>query len=62
MTKALGRTLFYRHMNYVMGRTIPEYARVHLSLRIQKLSDRLFDNILSREGMKRRPLIPVGLG
>ena len=62
MTKALGRTLFYRHMNYVMGRTIPEYARVHLSLRIQRLSDRLFDNILSREGMKRRPLIPVGLG
>ena len=62
MTKALGRTLFYRHMNYVMGRTIPEYARATLSLRIQRLSDRTFDNILSREGMKRRSLIPVGLG
>ena len=26
MTKALGRTLFYRHMDYIMGRKIPEYV------------------------------------
>ena len=60
MTKPLGRTLFYSHMNYVMGRLIPEYLRETLSPRIQRLSDRLFDNILSREGAIRRPLIPVG--
>ena len=26
MTKATGRTLFYRHMDFMMGRVIPEYA------------------------------------
>ena len=60
MTKPLGRTLFYRHMNYVIGRLIPEYLQESLSPRIQRLSDRLFDNILSREGAILRPLIPVG--
>ena len=59
MTKALGRTLFYRHMNYVMGRKIPEFLKASLSLRIQRLSDRSFDNILSRESVKRIPLIPI---
>ena len=59
MTKALGRTLFYRHMNFVMGRKIPEFLRATLSLRIQRLSDRSFDNILSRESVKRIPLIPI---
>ena len=27
MTKDLGRTLFYRHMEYLMGKIIPEYVR-----------------------------------
>ena len=27
MTKNLGRTLFYRHMEYLMGKIIPEYVR-----------------------------------
>ena len=26
MTKNLGRTLFYRHLDYTMGKVIPEYA------------------------------------
>ena len=26
MTKALGRTLFYRHVNYIMGKIVPTYA------------------------------------
>jgi deoxyuridine 5'-triphosphate nucleotidohydrolase len=28
MTKALPRTLFYRHMNYIQGKYIPEYAKI----------------------------------
>ena len=27
MTKNVGRTLFYRHMDYIMGKVIPEYAK-----------------------------------
>ena len=26
MTKALGRTSFYRHMNFIMGRIVPAYV------------------------------------
>ena len=26
MTKNLGRTLFYRHMEYLMGKIVPEYV------------------------------------
>ena len=32
MTKNVGRTLFYRHMDYLMGKLIPDYARVHRDL------------------------------
>ena len=62
MTKALGRTLFYCHMNYIMGRKIPEYLKATLNLCIKRFTDRtLFDNIrLSREGVIQRWLIPVG--
>ena len=28
MTKNLGRTLFYRHTDYIMGRNIPEYMNM----------------------------------
>ena len=28
MTKNLGRTLFYRHFDYILGRRIPDYARL----------------------------------
>ena len=27
MIKNLGRTLFYRHMEYLMGKIVPEYVR-----------------------------------
>ena len=27
MTKATARTLFYRHMNYIMGKIVPEYVK-----------------------------------
>ncbi len=30
MTKALGRTLFYRHNDYIMGRIVPEYMKDQL--------------------------------
>ena len=30
MTKALGRSLFYRHNDYIMGRVIPPYCLTHL--------------------------------
>ena len=29
MTKNLGRTLFYRHMEYLMGKIRPEYVNSH---------------------------------
>ena len=29
MTKNVGRTLFYRHIEYMMGKVIPEYALAH---------------------------------
>ena len=29
MTKNVGRTLFYRHIDYMMGKVIPEYALAH---------------------------------
>ena len=35
MTKNVGRTLFYRHIDYLMGKVIPEYARVHTDPRLQ---------------------------
>ena len=35
MTKNLGRTLFYRHINYLMEKVIPEYTRVHKDLRLK---------------------------
>ena len=28
MTKNLGRTLFYRHIDYIMGKVIPEYVGI----------------------------------
>jgi hypothetical protein len=59
MTKALGRTLFYRHFNYIMGHVLPDYMKDMLKLRINRFSDRTFENLLSRVGMKRRSLIPI---
>ena len=32
MTKATGRTLFYRHTNYILGKIIPTYCRRNLSI------------------------------
>ena len=31
MTKALPRTLFYRHMEYIQGKVIPQYAKTHIN-------------------------------
>jgi hypothetical protein len=28
MTKATGRVLFYRHMNYILGKIIPSYVKI----------------------------------
>ena len=35
MTKNMGRTLFYRHIDYIMGKIIPENARPHTDLRLR---------------------------
>ena len=32
LTKATGRTIFYRHMNYILGKIVPQYCRQHLSI------------------------------
>ena len=34
-TKNVGRTLFYRHIDYLMGKVIPEYTRVHTDPRLK---------------------------
>ena len=34
MTKNVGRTLFYRNMDYLMGKVIPYYARKYRDLRL----------------------------
>ena len=67
MTKNVGRTLFYRHMNFVMGRVVPVYAYKRGDLSFRVLYDKTgmsleFLRFLSREGVKRRSLIPIGLG
>ena len=76
MTKALPRTLFYRHNDFVMGRVLPDYVRKHIQPRIQKIhivnasvdfqSDRTCDidllNERSWEGMTQAFVIPVGYG
>ena len=60
MTKALGGTLFYRHMNYIMGKVVPEYAKELINPSIKRLFvDMRFDNIRSREGIMQGSLIPI---
>ena len=34
MTKNVGRTLFYRHMDYLMGKLTSDYARKHRDIRL----------------------------
>ena len=61
MTKSLGGTLFYRHMNYIMGKVVPEYARALIHPSIKRFCvDLMFDNIKSREGIMQGSLIPIG--
>jgi hypothetical protein len=60
MTKAQGGTLFYRHMNYIMGKVVPEYAKALIHPSIKRLCvDMMFDNIKSREGIMQGSLIPI---
>ena len=62
MTKALGRTLFYRHMNFIMGRIVPQYAYKMMDLVVRRFYDknvcRLDKSLrlLSREGVTPRSL------
>ena len=62
MTKALGRTLFYRHMNFIMGRIVPQYAYNMMNLVVRRFYDKnvcRFDKnlrFLSREGVTPRSL------
>eukprot|EP00979_Chaetoceros_neogracilis_P014951 scaffold5163_cov249-Chaetoceros_neogracile.AAC.1 len=39
MTKSLGRTLFYCHMNFIMGRIVPAYAYKPLDLTFRRFYD-----------------------
>ena len=62
MTKALGRTLFYRHMNFVIGQIVPQYAYNMMDLVVRRFYDkivcRLDKNLrfLTREGVTPRSL------
>ena len=57
LTKALGRTLFYRHMNFIMGRSTPMYAYDHMDLSVRQFFDLTISRadrklcFLSREGV-----------
>ena len=70
MTKPLARTLFYRHMNYIIEQVTPEYAHRKMDLVVRRLYDKNvheFDKnlcFLSREGVTPRSHIhiPVGIG
>ena len=60
MTKALGRTLFYRHVNFIMGKIVPQFAYNMMDLVVRRLYDRhvsTYDKnlrLLSREGVTPR--------
>ena len=60
MTKALGRTLFYRHVNFIMGKIVPQFAYNMMDLVVRRLYDRhvsIYDKnlrLLSREGVTPR--------
>ena len=68
MTKALARTLFYRHMNFIMGRIVPAYAYAGMNLVVRRVYDKTTTvddrklRFLSREGVTSRFHIPIGLG
>ena len=68
LTKALARTLFYCHMNFVMGLIVPEYAHQMMDLVVRHFYDRNvseFDKnlrLLSREGVTTRVQNHAGLG
>ena len=68
LTKALARTLFHRHMNFIMGRIVPEYAYNMINLVVRCFYDRnlsQFDKnlrFLSREGVTTRSCYHVRLG
>jgi deoxyuridine 5'-triphosphate nucleotidohydrolase len=62
MTKSLGRTLFYRHMNFIMGRIVPAYAYKPLDLTFRRFYDinsysLEFNKFISWEGIKPRSLV-----
>ena len=60
MTKALGRTLFYHHVNFIMGKIVPQFAYNMMDLVVRRLYDRhvsIYDKnlrLLSREGVTPR--------
>ena len=57
LTKALGRTLFYRHMNFIMGQITPMYAYDAMDLSVR----RFFDSTISRADRKLRFLSREGV-
>ena len=40
MTKALGQTLFYRHVNFILGKFVPQFAYNMMDLVVRRLYDR----------------------
>ena len=60
MTKAQGHTLFHRHMNYILGKIVPNYTFRTMNLRTKVLCDTRISSFykplmqLSREGVLRR--------
>ena len=60
LTKAQGRTLFHRHMNYILGKIVPNYTFHMINLRTKVLCDTRISSFykplmqLSWEGVLRR--------
>ena len=67
MTKPLARTLFYRHMNYILGKIVPEYAHKMMDIVVRHFYDKTVSEsdktlrFLSREGVTTAH-IPIGWG
>ena len=57
MTKPLARTLFHRHINYIMGKIVPEYAHNMMDIVVRHFYDKSVSRddkrlrLLSREGV-----------
>lgn len=49
-TKQTGRQLFYRHFDYIMGRTIPQYVEaIQKKIQVNTINDTQYFKILNND-------------